>query len=152
MRETARRRRLPSEINIVPYVDVMLVLLVIFMVTAPLLVQGVEIQLPRADAAQLPRSTKDPLVVTVGRDGSYFLDLGRPEVEKISLRRLARQVDNLFRVNPDLEVVVRGDREVDYAYVVTLLATLQGIGVTRLGLVTVPQNVGPGGARVPPSR
>jgi biopolymer transport protein TolR len=135
-----RRRRLMSEINVVPYIDVMLVLLVIFMVTAPLFSRGVEVELPKASAGSIPPREPRPLVVTVDRDGNYYLDERRMDAGA-----LARHLRAVMRRAPETPVLVRGDRRVDYGSVVALMALLQEAGAPRVGLVTEPPSRGGGG-------
>lgn len=128
-----RRKRLMSEINVVPYIDVMLVLLVIFMITAPLLSRGIEVELPQAAAQAVDTRRHEPLVVTVDRAGRYYLD-DRP----VSAPALRAHVAAVLKRAPATAVLVRGDRSVDYGKVVELMALLQEAGAPRLGLVTEP--------------
>ncbi|MDX1654686.1 MAG: protein TolR [Candidatus Competibacteraceae bacterium] len=132
------RKRMMAEINIVPYIDVMLVLLVIFMVTAPLLNQGVEVDLPQAQAETLPPSEQQPLVLTVDREGSYYLNLAEEPDSPLSSEDLFARVVAVLRRNPDLPVLVRGDRGVDYGLVVEAMALLQQAGADQVGLSTRP--------------
>ncbi|HWP34910.1 MAG TPA: protein TolR [Thermodesulfobacteriota bacterium] len=123
-----------SEINVTPFVDVMLVLLVIFMVTAPLVTQGVEVRLPTARARQL-EAQREPVVVTVARDGRIYIN--RTEVRLADLRtRIERIFDN--RAEADREVYLRADAEVPYGVVVRAVAELKRAGVGKLGMVTEP--------------
>lgn len=128
-----RRRRLMSEINVVPYIDVMLVLLVIFMITAPLLQRGVQVELPRAAAQAVDTRKSERLVVTVDRAGRYYLDERR-----MSAEALTAYVRAVLRRAPATAVLVRGDRSVDYGKVVEVMALLQEAGAPRIGLVTEP--------------
>jgi len=130
------RKRLMSEINVVPYIDVMLVLLVIFMITAPLLTQGVKVDLPQAAAKPVDAQDRETLVVTVDREGRYFLDDRR-----ISAEELRGKVARILRVRPQTPVVVRGDRRVAYEYVVKAMTLLQEAGAPSVGLITeTPRN------------
>lgn len=126
-----KRRRLMAEINVVPYIDVMLVLLVIFMVTAPLLTQGVKVELPQTNAAALADQERETLVVTVDRRGQLFLD-----DRAIAPGALANKVAAILRLRPETPIYVRGDRNVAYNEVVRTMALLQTAGAKQIGLVT----------------
>ena len=128
-----RRKKLMSEINVVPYIDVMLVLLVIFMITAPLLSQGVKVDLPRAAAQPVDSQDRETLVVTVDRDGRYFLDDRR-----ISSEELGRKVAAILRARPQTPVLIRGDRQSNYGEVVKAMSLLQSAGAPSVGLLTEP--------------
>ena len=125
-----------SEINVVPYIDVMLVLLVIFMITAPLLTQGVKVDLPQADAEPLDVETQEPLVVTIDAAGDYYLNFGENQRSPVEPRILAARVGALLRHRPGLAVVVRGDENVPYGDVVILMTILQRAGAPSVGLMT----------------
>ena len=125
-----------SEINVVPYIDVMLVLLVIFVITAPLLTQGVKVDLPQADAEPLDVETQEPLVVTIDAAGSYYLNYGENQSAPIEPRVLAARVGALLRHRPGLAIVVRGDENVPYGDVVLLMTILQRAGAPGVGLMT----------------
>lgn len=128
-----------SEINVVPYIDVMLVLLVIFMVTAPLVYQGVDVDLPQASADPLPPNENEPIIVEVDREGRFFLNVGDDSGEPLDGDELVVTVTSIVRQRPETTVVVRGDREVPYGRVVEVMARLQESGVPQVGLVTQPQ-------------
>ena len=130
------RRRPMSEINVVPYIDVMLVLLVIFMITAPLLTQGVKVDLPQADAEPLDVETQEPLVVTIDAAGELYLNYGENQDTPVEPRTLAARVGALLRHRPGLAVVVRGDETVPYGDVVILMTILQRAGAPSVGLIT----------------
>jgi biopolymer transport protein TolR len=130
-----QRRKLNSEINVVPYIDVMLVLLVIFMVTAPLLMQGVDVELPTANAKPVVQADEEPLVVSIKQDGSIFLNLGG-EQQSLSADELYKKVEIIMRRNAQKPVVVWGDKRVPYGEVVALMAGLQTAGVPNVGLAT----------------
>jgi len=125
-----------SEINVVPYIDVMLVLLVIFIITAPLLTQGVKVDLPQADAQPLDVESQEPLVVTIDSTGSYYVNYGENQGSPVEPRVLAARVAALLRHRPGLSVVVRGDENVPYGDVVLLMTILQGAGAPSVGLMT----------------
>ena len=125
-----------SEINVVPYIDVMLVLLVIFIITAPLLTQGVKVDLPQADAQPLDVESQEPLVVTIDETGSYYVNYGENQGSPVEPRVLAARVAALLRHRPGLSVVVRGDEHVPYGDVVLLMTILQSAGAPSVGLIT----------------
>tara|TARA_R110002096_G_scaffold218867_2_gene407069 strand:- start:486 stop:878 length:393 start_codon:yes stop_codon:yes gene_type:complete len=127
-----------AEINVVPYIDVMLVLLIIFMITAPLIQQGVEIDLPQADAEQVDDDNIQPLVVTVDQQGQYYLDVGEKTDEPISIDTLQIKVAAVLRNKPKTSVMIRGDKGVLYGEVVRAMTSLQAAGVPSIGLLTDP--------------
>ncbi|MBY5920043.1 protein TolR [Ferrimonas balearica] len=132
-----KRRRKVAEINVVPYIDVMLVLLIIFMATAPLVTQGVKVDLPQASAEPLSADSKPPLVASVNKEGEYFLDNGSVDERKpLMLDELAALVAAELQINPDRPVVVNGDRQVSYDQIVQLMVSLQSAGVPSVGLMT----------------
>ena len=128
--ERYRRKRM-AEINVVPYIDVMLVLLVIFMVTAPLLTPGVQVDLPQAAATTLDNPDRETLVVTVDRRGNLYLD-----DREIGAEELRRKVAAILRLRPQTPVMVRGDREAKYDAVMQAMVLLQAAGAPGVGLVT----------------
>lgn len=131
-----RKRRAIAEINVVPYIDVMLVLLIIFMITAPLLQQGVEIDLPQASANPLPPDQQDPVVLTVNKIGEYFLNIGEHVDEPISEDVLVHRVAAVLKYQPETPVMVRGDKNVSYGSVTNAMVLLQTAGVDKVGLMT----------------
>ncbi|TDO96912.1 protein TolR [Marinomonas balearica] len=141
MARTRRRRahrKQVAEINVVPYIDVMLVLLVIFMITAPMLTQGVDVELPNANASPIQQEETDVLIASVDKKGQYFIDIGG-EQAPISLVDLQSRVRKILSQNPNIPVLVRGDKNVSYGEVVGLMVSLQGAGVPNVGLVTEPE-------------
>ncbi|ABE59203.1 MULTISPECIES: protein TolR [Chromohalobacter] len=133
-----RQRRKPmGEINVVPFIDVMLVLLVIFMITAPMLNQGVNVELPQVTSEPIDTDEREPLIVSVDREGQYYISLGDEETP-VALDKLGEQVTAMLSRRPDTPVMVRGDRNVSYGQVVTLMSTLQGAGVGNVGLISEP--------------
>ena len=131
-----RRRRMLAEINVVPYIDVMLVLLVIFMVTAPMLMQGVEVNLPDADAAPVKEQDAEPLIVSINDRGELFLNLGANEKQALELATIRQRVAAVLRRTPEKPVLVWGDQRVAYGDVVVVMAALQEAGAPTVGLVT----------------
>ncbi|CAB1277451.1 protein TolR [Candidatus Nitrosacidococcus tergens] len=132
-----RKRRLISEINIVPYIDVMLVLLVIFMITAPMLTQGVKVELPQAKAeiVETPDNL-DPVLVNIDAQGQYYIDIGNTKEQPITSDDLFNKISIVLNHQPNTPVFVGGDRRVSYGKVVKLMALLQQAGATHVGLVT----------------
>lgn len=133
---TMRRRRMLAEINVVPYIDVMLVLLVIFMVTAPMLMQGVEVKLPEATAAPVDNQDAEPLIVSINERGQFFLNLGVDENQALELATIRQRVAAVLRRTPDKPVLVWGDKRVAYGDVVVVMTALQEAGAPSVGLVT----------------
>ncbi len=131
------RRRKVAEINVVPYIDVMLVLLIIFMVTAPLITQGVKVDLPKAEAKALDIESKTPLVVSVDAQGKYYLTVGTSQNEPMSAEEVATLVAAHLQIEPGTPVVVNGDGAVSYNAVIQLMVLLQRkAGVPSVGLMT----------------
>jgi biopolymer transport protein TolR len=129
-------KRPMSEINVVPYIDVMLVLLVIFMITAPLLSQGVKVDLPDVASEPVERKDQEPLIVTVDRNGEFYLNVGDDQDKGIDHDVLVQRVVAVLRHRPGTPVLVRGDSEVSYGTVVTAMALLQKAGADSVGLLT----------------
>ncbi|MCY4426624.1 MAG: protein TolR [Halieaceae bacterium] len=125
-----------SEINVVPYIDVMLVLLIIFMVTAPLLMQGVKVDLPEAATDPVDNQDPEPLIVSINAGGELFLNLGAGQGQVLSLATVKQRVSVVMRRSPDKPVLVWGDQAVPYGQVVSLMAALQEAGAPGVGLVT----------------
>jgi biopolymer transport protein TolR len=125
-----------AEINVVPYIDVMLVLLIIFMVTAPMLMQGVKVELPKASTDPVENQDSEPLIVSLKSDGQLFLNLGAGEDQALSLATIKQRVSVVLRRSPEKPVLIWGDRSVAYGEVVTLMAALQEAGAPSVGLVT----------------
>ena len=132
------RKRPMSEINVVPYIDVMLVLLIIFMITAPLLSQGVKIDLPQVPSEALPASDNDPVIISVDAAGNFFINYGENQDQPVSPDVLVNRVGALIKYRPKLPVLVKGDVSVNYGRVVQAMVLLQGAGVKGIGLITEP--------------
>ncbi|MBE1161491.1 protein TolR [Dyella acidiphila] len=146
MRNSARHKRLKlkSEINVVPYIDVMLVLLIIFMVTAPMLNANVDVNLPQANAKSL-QDKKEPVIVSVDSQGQMYLTLGTSKKEPIDANALKVKVGAFVQQNPDVSVLVAGDRDGKYDGVYQVLALLQQAGVAKVGLMSAPESGNPNG-------
>ncbi|GIU53640.1 MULTISPECIES: protein TolR [Shewanella] len=132
-----KRRRPVAEINVVPYIDVMLVLLIIFMVTAPIVSQGVKVELPQGEAEPLPAESKPPIVASIDEFGEYFLNVGSgSNDDSLSLDEISIQVGAMILLEPERPVVVKADRRIPYENVIQLMVSLQGAGVPAVGLMT----------------
>ena len=131
-----KKRRPVAEINVVPYIDVMLVLLIIFMVTAPLVQQGIEVQLPKANSNPLSTESKTPLIASISDDGSYFLNVGDNQERPLEATELASIVALQLEKDPAIPVLVKGDGSVAYRQVVSLMVLLQRAGAPSVGLMT----------------
>ncbi len=131
------RRKPVSEINVVPYLDVMLVLLVVFMITAPMLVQGVKVELPDADAKPIELSQKDEMViVSIDDKGTFYLNVGGDPKRPKSKEQVTDIVSKIVKEKPKTTVLIEGDSRVPYGVVVTIMASLQKAGVPNVGLIT----------------
>lgn len=133
---TRFRKRRMSEINVVPYIDVMLVLLVIFMVTAPLLTEGVQVELPQTFAKAMTKDQEEPVVVSVDAQGKYYINIGDDSDTALSVENLVTRVAAVMRHRPGQGIYIKGDKSVNYGAVVFIMAQLQKAGVARVGLVT----------------
>ena len=140
---SATRRKPMSEINVVPYIDVMLVLLVIFMAAAPMLAQGIQLDLPKEPSEPLERSEQDPLIVSIQRDGSMYLNVGSDEDEPVSISQteLQDRAMRVLRARPDVPIFVRGDAELPYGTIVNVMTILQQAGAESVGLLTDPPSI-----------
>ena len=125
-------KRFMSEINVTPLVDVMLVLLIIFMVTAPMMMQGVEVNLPQTKAQSI-KTKEDPLILTVNKKGEIFL-----EDHAMKLEELGPKIETIFKYRRDKEVILRADKDIPYGFVIKVMAEAKRAGVTKLGMVTEP--------------
>jgi biopolymer transport protein TolR len=130
-----KKRKLKSDINVVPYIDVMLVLLVIFMITAPLLNLGVDIDLPQSNAKAL-EAKKEPVTIIVGKDGGYQLKLPDQGAEGVDLPTLGAKVKALADANPEISVILAGDVEVPYGAVADAMNYVSAAGVERISLLS----------------
>jgi biopolymer transport protein TolR len=136
-----RGRRLMAEINVVPYIDVMLVLLIIFMVTAPLLTQGIKVDLPKAGAEPLPADLMrdhQPLILSVDARGNLYLNLGKDEESPITEDAVIERVAAVLRREPKTPVLVKADQSVPYGQVVAGMVLLQQAGAEKVGFITDP--------------
>ncbi|MBZ4038523.1 MAG: protein TolR [Lysobacterales bacterium RIFOXYD1_FULL_69_11] len=136
-----RKRKLKAEINVVPYIDVMLVLLIIFMVTAPLLNLGVDIELPQSNAKSM-QEKKDPVIVSVDPAGNYFLTVEAGSNEAVTRDTLLAKMRAIVNQNPQVPVFVAGDGSANYQKVMDAMVLLQEAGVERVGLMSQPNGEG----------
>ncbi|WP_235185936.1 protein TolR [Methylomarinum vadi] len=128
-----------AEINVVPYIDVTFVLLIIFMITAPLVQTGVDVDLPQAATAPVEQKNEPPVIVSIDRQGRYYIDIGeQQEDEPVQPKELLVRVAAVLRNKPQTQVYIRGDHRVDYGKVVTVMAALKNAGVPSVGLMTSP--------------
>ncbi|MBV8156292.1 MAG: protein TolR [Dyella sp.] len=141
MRSSARHKRfkLKSEINVVPYIDVMLVLLIIFMVATPMLNANVDVNLPQANAKSL-QDKKEPVIVSVDHNGQLYLTLGTEKKQPIDAQTMQAKVGAFVKANPEVSVLVAGDRDGKYDGVYQVLAQLQQAGVAKVGLMSAPES------------
>ena len=139
-----QRRKLIGEINVVPYIDVMLVLLVIFMVTAPLLTQGVKVELPKAGAEPIDDvPNHPPLIVSVDAAGNLYINVGDDEDEPVSGKDIVARTGAVLRNRPETPVLVKADRAVQYGFVIGAMVLLQQGGAEKVGFVTDPLDTYP---------
>lgn len=131
-----KKRKINAEINVVPYIEVMTVLLVIFMLTSPMLTQGVDVDLPQANSDPVETDDEEPLVLTVDRQGRYYINVGGDDQVAIERDEVARRVGKVLASTPDKLLLVRGDKDTSYDQVVQLMVLLQQQGATSVGLVT----------------
>ena len=132
------RRRLMSEINVVPYIDVMLVLLIIFMVTAPLITSGVKVSLPQVKAGQIPSRSTEAVMITIDRAGNFYIDVGKDKGVAVDPRELYERIRKVLDYKRETPVLVKADNSVDYGAVVRAMVIAQAAGAPEVGLVTVP--------------
>ena len=130
----AKKKNLKAEINVVPYIDVMLVLLIIFMVLSPLLIQGIEVNLPETDTTKMSVQN-EPLVISINSKGNYFINVG-DESLPINLEELKRKSKVIFEANPEIEVVFQSDKDVAFDFVAKGMASVQSVGISKIGIVT----------------
>ncbi len=131
-----KKSKVNAEMNVVPYIEVMTVLLVIFMLTSPMLTQGVDVNLPQAGAEPVETEDEEPLVVTVDREGQYYINVGGDDRVPISREEVASRVGKVLASAPQKLLLVRGDRDVSYDQVVQLMVLMQQAGAGSVGLVT----------------
>lgn len=147
MARQRRGQRAKSEMNVVPYIDVMLVLLVIFMISAPLLTQSVEVNLPTSDnAAEIADSSDDesgsaerPLVITIDHNGAFYIDRADDNTLPVNRQMIASITADILLEHPNTPVYIRGDKTVDYGSVMVMMDLLKDNGATAVGLITADE-------------
>ncbi len=132
----SKKRRAVAEINVVPYIDVMLVLLIIFMITAPIVQQGVKIELPKLSANSLPPEQQEPVILTVSKTGEYYLNVGDNLKKPVTEEIITQRITLVLKQKPQTPILVRGDKDVSYGSVTTAMVLLQSAGVEKVGLMT----------------
>lgn len=144
IKKNTRRARPLAEINVVPYIDVMLVLLVIFMITAPILTQGVTVELPKAMSESVKSSGREPIIVSVNRDGEFFLNIdanpSAPMASQALMVRVAAELELARQTGEAVNVLVKGDQGVAYGKVVMAMSLLKQAGASQVGLLTDSSN------------
>lgn len=138
MTQKRARRKPMAEINVVPYIDVTLVLLIIFMITTPLLQTGVDVDLPKADNEMIEQDKEPPIIVSINASGDYFIDFDGKGAEPIEKKALTALIKAAVENKPEKKVYIGGDENVKYGAVVTVMAALQEAGVPSVGLMTSP--------------
>jgi biopolymer transport protein TolR len=142
-----RGRRLMGEINVVPYIDVMLVLLIIFMVTAPLLTQGVQVDLPKAAATPLTEQKHEPLVVSIDKRGRFYVNVGEAKQSPVDETTLETNVKAVLSRDAQTPVLLKADQSVPYGRVIRVMVLLQQAGAARVGFLTDPPAAPPTAGR-----
>ncbi|MEM7542204.1 MAG: protein TolR [Pseudomonadota bacterium] len=135
-----RQRRMMSDINVVPYIDVMLVLLIIFMITAPLITQGVKVELPQANSKVIDAKEEEPVIVTVDAQGQTYVDIGETPEEAITDQTLVNRLAAVHKYRPQVEVLVKGDSGVGYGRIVEVMSAIQTAGIGSVGLISEPRS------------
>ena len=130
----AKKKNLKAEINVVPYIDVMLVLLIIFMILSPLLIQGIEVDLPKTDTTKMSVQN-EPIVISIDESGNYYINVGEESLA-IDLEELKRKSKVIYDANPEIEVVFQSDKDVSFDFVAKAMASVQSVGISKIGIVT----------------
>ncbi len=137
MESSYRRKRRPvAEINLVPYIDVMLVLLIIFMITAPTLQQGIEVRLPQVEASAVETKSELPLVAVIDAKGQYFLEYPNKISAPLNIVKIKNKIADYLEDHPRAQVLIKADTDIHYGQVVSLMADLQALGLDSIGLIT----------------
>ena len=143
MAQVSRGRKLMGEINVVPYIDVMLVLLIIFMITAPLLTQGVKVNLPQVAAKPLPSAENNPLVLSVTRNGGLYLSVSGTTLGPANAHKIGARVAAALTADPARPVMIKADTAVPYGTIVRAMVILQDAGARKVGFITLPPGTRP---------
>lgn len=132
------KKKLKAEINVVPLIDVMLVLLIVFMIAAPMMTQGIKVELPQAASEPVESKDDEPITVSVKADGSYYIDLAGDANAPRPLTEITSIVSKVLKEKPNTPVFVQGDKKVDYGVIVALMGELKQAGAPSVGLITEP--------------
>ena len=138
--QSSKKRRLLTEINVIPYVDVMLVLLVIFMVTAPFMIQGINVDLPKVDSQPIERASSDSLTISINSNGKFFLEFESFKNKGLSISELEIELKKILSNNSSIEIYLRADREVRFGEVAKLMSKLQDMKPGSINFITEPVN------------
>jgi len=135
------KKKLVSDINMVPFIDIVLVLLIAFMVTTPLIIRGLQVNLPKTAGSPLKNVKENTLILSVKKDGSYYLNTGNKQEQRVTPDKITDTVKKIQQRAPGIIVLVKGDNDVSYGKVAIAMAQLQQAGITNVGLVTDPRNL-----------
>jgi biopolymer transport protein TolR len=138
--QSSKKRRLLTEINVIPYVDVMLVLLVIFMVTAPFMIQGIDVDLPEVDSQPIERAASDNLTISINSNSKFFLEFESFKNKGLSIDELETELKKILSNNSSIEIYLRADKEVRFGDVAKLMSKLQGLKPGSINFITEPEN------------
>ena len=133
-----KKRRYLTEINVIPYVDVMLVLLVIFMVTAPFMIQGIDIDLPEVNSQPIEKANLENVTISINSKGEYFIDLDSLKDETFKINELREEITKILKNNSSIEIYIRADKNVIFAEVAKLMSLLQDLKPSAINFITEP--------------
>ena len=134
----SKKRKVIADINMVPYIDVMLVLLVIFMVTAPFSIKGIQLDLPTSSAQNIPANKKNSFIISISKLGKYSIAYAKQSYSTIKISKVLQIAKRTFKAHPDIKILISGDKKSDYVYLIYLLDALQKIGINNIGFITLP--------------
>ena len=134
----SKKRRYLTEINVIPYVDVMLVLLIIFMVTAPFMIQGIDIDLPEVNSQPIEKANLENVTISVNSKGEYFIDLDSLKDETFKINELRGEITKILKNNSSIEIYIRADKNVIFAEVAKLMSLLQDLKPNAINFITEP--------------
>tara|TARA_B100001113_G_C21121810_1_gene627702 strand:+ start:1996 stop:2427 length:432 start_codon:yes stop_codon:yes gene_type:complete len=138
IKRRAKNRKLLTEINVIPYVDISLVLLVIFMVATPFMIQGIDLNLPKTESQALNKSKEDNLTISISREGFYSLDLGEKDKVYKNFEQFSDQFEKIVKNNPSIEVFLRADKETKYDNVAQIMSLIKSFKSDSINLITEP--------------
>jgi len=134
----SKKRRYLTEINVIPYVDVMLVLLVIFMVTAPFMIQGIDVNLPEVNSQPIEKANLENVTISINSKGEYFIDLDSLKDETYKINELREEITKILKNNSSIEIYIRADKNVIFAEVAKLMSLLQDLKPSAINFITEP--------------